>query len=99
MLFWVGWSAATFSARPLLHLQPEAESLEKHGVWDPMLEFEYNLTLCPVRVDSNTFSMGNSMPESTLTLYQSRLYPPVRDFGFGQLLVYLFMSRCPTYCT
>jgi hypothetical protein len=23
------------------------------------------------------------MPESTLTLCQSRLYPPVRDFGFG----------------
>jgi hypothetical protein len=35
------------------------------------------------RVDSNTFTMGNLVPESTLTLYQSRLYPPVRDFGFG----------------
>jgi hypothetical protein len=23
------------------------------------------------------------MPESTLTLCQSRLYPPVSDFGFG----------------
>jgi hypothetical protein len=27
------------------------------------------------RVDSNTFTMGNSMPESTLTLFHSRLYP------------------------
>jgi hypothetical protein len=35
------------------------------------------------RVDSNTFTMGNPMPKSTLTLCQSRLYPPVRDFGFG----------------
>jgi hypothetical protein len=25
----------------------------------------------------------NPMPEPTLTLCQSRLYPPVRDFGFG----------------
>ncbi len=46
---------------------------------------DYNLTYCNVhyRVDSNTFTMGNSLPESTLTLCQSRLYPPVRDFGFG----------------
>jgi hypothetical protein len=33
------------------------------------------------RVDSNTFTMGNPMPESTLTLCQSQLYPPVREFG------------------
>ncbi len=35
------------------------------------------------RVDSNTFTMGNPMPESTLSLCQSRLFPPVREFGFG----------------
>jgi hypothetical protein len=35
------------------------------------------------RVDSNTFTMSNPMPESTLTLCQSRPYPPVRDLGFG----------------
>ncbi len=35
------------------------------------------------RVDSNTFTMGNPMPEPTLTLCQSQLYPPVRDFGFS----------------
>jgi hypothetical protein len=36
------------------------------------------------RVDSNTLTMGNPMPESTLIpLFWSRLYPPVRDFGFG----------------
>ncbi len=35
------------------------------------------------RVDSNTFTMGNPMPGSTLTLCQSQLYPPDRDFGFG----------------
>ncbi len=31
----------------------------------------------------DTFNIGNHMPESTLTLCQSRLYPPVRVFGFG----------------
>ncbi len=30
------------------------------------------------RIDSNTCTMTNSMPESTLTLSQSRLYPPVQ---------------------
>ncbi len=35
------------------------------------------------RVDSNTLTLGKPMPESTLTLCQSRLYPPVRDFRFG----------------
>jgi hypothetical protein len=32
------------------------------------------------RFDSNAFTVGNPMPESTLILCQSRLYPPVRDF-------------------
>jgi hypothetical protein len=50
----------------------------------PYAGVDYNLTLCPLyRVDSNTFTMGNPMPESTLSLCQSRLYPPVRVFGFG----------------
>jgi hypothetical protein len=35
------------------------------------------------KIDSNTFTMGNPIPESTLTPCQSRLYPPVSDFGFG----------------
>jgi hypothetical protein len=40
------------------------------------------LTITSPYVDPNAFTMGNPMPESTLTLCQSRLYPPVRDFGF-----------------
>jgi hypothetical protein len=43
----------------------EAESKEKHGVWDPMPE----LTTTSPYVHSNTFTMGKPMPESTLTLY------------------------------
>ncbi len=36
------------------------------------------------KVDSNTFTMGHPLPESTLTLCQSRLHPPSqRLFGFG----------------
>jgi hypothetical protein len=57
----------------------EAETKEKHGVWDPMPEF----TITSPLVDYNTFTMNNPMPESTLTLCQSRLYPPVRDLRFG----------------
>jgi hypothetical protein len=37
----------------------------------PYVGVDYNLTLCDVhsRVDSNTFTMSNPMPESTLNLY------------------------------
>ncbi len=58
---------------------PEAESKENHCVWDPMPE----LTINSPYVDSNTFTMGNPMPESTLTLCHNRLYPPIGDFGFS----------------
>ncbi len=53
----------------------EAESKEKDTVllWDPMPQ---------LTITSNTFTMGNPMPESTLTLCRSRT-PPVRDLGFG----------------
>jgi hypothetical protein len=52
-------------------------------VWDPMPEMTITSPYVHSRVDSSTFTMGNPMPESTLTLCQSRLYLPVRDFGFG----------------
>jgi hypothetical protein len=47
----------------------EAESKEKHGVWDPIPEMTITSPFVHSRVDSNTFFMGNPMPESTLTLY------------------------------
>jgi hypothetical protein len=62
---------------------PEAESKEKHGVWDPVPELTITSPFVHFRVYSNTFTMGNPKPESTLNLCQSRLYPPARDFGFG----------------
>ncbi len=57
--------------------------IELHGGWDPMPEVTITSPCVNSRVDSNTFTLGNPMPESTLTLCQSRLYPPVRNFGFG----------------
>jgi hypothetical protein len=48
------------------HYAPEAESKEKHGVWDPMQELIITSPYVHSRVDSNTFTMGNHMPESTL---------------------------------
>jgi hypothetical protein len=66
----------------LLSPYPEAESKEKHGVWDPMPELIITSPYVHSRVFSNTFTMGigqpyarvdlNPMPESTLTLCQSR---------------------------
>ncbi len=48
---------------------------ENHGCMGPCAGVDYNLTSPYVhsRVDSNSFTMGNPMPESTLTLCQSRL--------------------------
>ncbi len=56
-------------------------------IWDPMPYLQYKLTSPYVhtRVDSNTFTKARatlcqSRPQP---LFRSRLYPPVRDFGFG----------------
>ncbi len=61
----------------------EAESKEKHSVWDPMPESTTTSPYVHSGVDYNIFTMGNPMSESTLILCQNHLYPPVRDFGFG----------------
>jgi hypothetical protein len=44
----------------------------------PCAGVDYNLTLCPLqsRFQHIYSTMGNPIPESTLTLCQSRLYPP-----------------------
>jgi hypothetical protein len=56
-----------------LHQRPNPK--KKHGVLDPMAELTITSFYVPSRVDSNTFTMGNPIPESTLTICQSRLYP------------------------
>jgi hypothetical protein len=44
----------------------------------------YNFTLCPLQSRLQHSYHGQTYAtESTLTLCQSRLYPPVRDFWFG----------------
>jgi hypothetical protein len=59
----------------------------------PYAEVDYNLTLSTLQIRLQHIYHGigqpyarvdlNPMPESTLTLCQSRLYPPFRGFGFG----------------
>ncbi len=51
----------------------------------PYAVVDYNVTLCPLQSQLQHMysTMGNSIPESTLTLCQSQLYPSVRDLGFG----------------
>ncbi len=53
------------------------------------------LTIASPYVDTNTFTMGNPLAESTLTLFQSRLYPPVRDLGFGLWTLVLAEKATP----
>ncbi len=45
-----------------VELNSEAESKEKHGVWDPMQELTITSPYVYSRVDSNTFTIGNPMP-------------------------------------
>jgi hypothetical protein len=56
---------------------------------------DYNLTLCQLqyRVDSNTFTLGNPMPESTLILRQSRLYPPSQVLWIWPLATHLSLKN------
>jgi hypothetical protein len=49
----------------------------------PYAVVDSNLTLSRLQSRPQHIYMGNPMPESTLTFYQSRFYPPVRTIGFG----------------
>ncbi len=55
------------------------EFKENRVVWDPKLELTIISPYVISRVNSNTFTIGNPLPESTLTLCFSRLYPPISD--------------------
>ncbi len=46
---------------------PEAEYKEKHDEWDPIPELTITSPHVQSSVDSNTFTMGNPMPESILS--------------------------------
>ncbi len=48
---------------------------EKHGVWDTMLELTITSPYVDFRVDSNTCTIGDPMPETTLTLCQVNFIP------------------------
>jgi hypothetical protein len=57
----------------------EAESKEKHGGMGPYAGVTLTSPYVHSRVDSNTFTIGNPMPESsTITLCQSRPEPYAR---------------------
>ncbi len=68
----------------------EAKS-KKNLVYGTHAGVDYNLTLCTPQGRLQHVYHGqpyarfdlNPMPESTLSLRHSRLYPPVKDLGFG----------------
>ncbi len=51
-------------------VMPEAESKEQHGVWDPVPGLTTTSPYVNSRENTNTFTTGNPMPESTLSLSQ-----------------------------
>ncbi len=51
------------------------------GIMGPYAGDDYNLTYVQSRVDSNTFTMGNPMPESTLS-------PPSQELWIWPLVLY-----------
>ncbi len=56
----------------------EAKYKEKHVVWDSMPELAIIPPYIDSRVDSNTFTMNNAMPESTLSPSQGVLESGLR---------------------
>ncbi len=73
---WYPLAEAVDSATQWADVDP-AESKGKHGVWDPRPEFSITSPYVHSRVDSNTFTMGNLMPESTLSLSQGLMIGPL----------------------
>jgi hypothetical protein len=67
----------------------EAESKEKRGVWDPMTLLIITSPSVDARVDSNTFTMGNPMPEPTLTCARIDFIPQsgTLDLALGYTVV------------
>jgi hypothetical protein len=63
----------------------EAESKEKHGVWDPMSELTISLTLCHCPLQSRLQHIYHGQPYAKVdpNLCQSRLYPSVWDFSLS----------------
>ncbi len=60
-----------------------------YDVWGPMPELTITSPYAHYRVDSITFNVGNPMPESTLILYKSRLYPPSQVLWIWPLATHL----------
>jgi hypothetical protein len=54
-------------SRRRLNTSTETVFKEKHGVLDPVTELTITSPYVDSRVDSNTCTMGNPMPESTLS--------------------------------
>jgi hypothetical protein len=71
----------------------EAESKEKHGVWDPMPGLTITSPYVHSRVDSSTFTMDNPMPELTLTLCQKSTLSPTQGLGIWPLLTRFNMKK------
>ena len=83
--------------------QPETAFNDKHSVWDFMPEMAITSLYVDSRVDSNSagdWCTGNPMPESTLSLCQSRLNPTVRNLEFWDCCLYItqqFLSTINTH--
>ncbi len=58
----------------VLYLYTEAEPKEKHVVWDPMPELTITSPFVHSRVEYNTFTMVNPMPESTLKVHKHEIF-------------------------
>jgi hypothetical protein len=60
-------------------MRTEAESKQKHGVWDrpdPMRELTVTSPYVHYRLDNKTFTIGNPVSESTLSPSQGlRIWP------------------------
>jgi hypothetical protein len=62
----------------------------------PYAGVDYNVTLCPLQGRLQHIYNGQPLARVDLTLCQSRLYPPVRDFWIWPLNMFIVYSSHAT---
>ncbi len=62
----------------------DTEAKEKHDIWDPMLEFTLTSPYVHSIVDSNTFTLGDPMPEPNLSSSQELASVLDKRGGLGE---------------
>ncbi len=82
-LVWYRYRRKARYVVPIGGLQVLRPNPKNNMVYGTLAGVDYNLTLCPLQSRLQHIYNGQPYARLDLTLCQSQLYPPTRDFGFG----------------